>query len=58
MRVHIGESKLVVTTEPKNFHFDLRKDVDINLKNEICYIKKYNDLLAEHTIKNEIRHTL
>ena len=52
--MHIGDNKLAITTKPKNFHFDLLKYTGISLKHEICYIKKNNDLLAEHTIKNEI----
>ena len=27
-------NKLVITTEPKTFHFDLLRDVGINLKHE------------------------
>ena len=55
MGVHIGDNKLVKTTKPKTFHFDLTKDADINLKHETYSIIKYNKLLAEHTIKNHIR---
>ena len=34
------DKKLVITTEPKNFHFDLPKDVGINLKQEISFYNK------------------
>ena len=51
----MGDNQLVITTEPKTFHFDLTSDVDINLKHEIYSITKHNEFLAEHTIKNEIR---
>ena len=51
MRVHIEDSKLVVTTGHKTFHFVLLKDVDKNLKHEIGSIIKHNERLAEHTIK-------
>ena len=52
------DKKLVIKTEPKNFHFDLPKDVGINLKQEIFFIIKHNELLAEHTIRNKIRQLL
>ena len=45
----MGDNKLVITTEPKTIHFDLSKNVDNNLKYQIHFIMKYNDLLAEHT---------
>ena len=35
MEVHSGDNKLnklVITTEPKNFYFDLTQDAGINLK--------------------------
>ena len=54
MGVHIGNSKLVVTTEPNTFHFDLLKHVDINLKHEIDIIIKHNDLLAENLSEKDI----
>ena len=31
----MGHNKLVITTEPKIFHFDSLKDADINLKHAI-----------------------
>ena len=54
----IGDKRLVITTEPKTFYFNLPKDVDSNLKYEIFSIIKHNKALAEHTIKNEIRKLL
>ena len=42
----MGDNRLVITTEPKFFHLDLPKDVDINLKHEIYSIIKHNQLLA------------
>ena len=56
--MHIGDKKLVITTEPKAIHFHLSKNVDNNLKHETDLIIKHNDLLAVHTIKNKIRQLL
>ena len=58
MGVHIDSNKLVIITEPKAIHFDLSKDVDNNLKHEIDFIIKHNELLAEHAIKNWINQLL
>ena len=55
MGVHTADNKLVITTEPKSFCFDLLKDPKNNLKHEIYSIIKYSQLLADHVIKNEIR---
>ena len=55
---HIEYIKLVIIREPKPFHFNLPKDVNINLKHEIYSIIKYNELLAEHTIKNELTQVM
>ena len=52
------DSKLVITTEPKTFNFDLPKDAGINLKYEIYSTIKHNELLAKHTLKNEFRQLL
>ena len=52
MEVHIEDNKLVTITEPKTICFDLSKDVYNNLK------YKHNELLAEHTTKNEISQLL
>ena len=54
MTVHIEDNKLVLTTEPKTFHFDLPKDVSINLNHEICSIMKDFEHLAEYTIKTRL----
>ena len=58
MRVIINDKWLVITIESKNFHFDLSKHVGNNLKHEIDSIIKHDELLAEHSIKNEIRQLL
>ena len=58
MGVHFKYIKLIITTEPKTFHFDLPEDVDNSLANEIYSIIKHNELLAEHTIKNKVRQLL
>ena len=55
MGVHIVDSKLSVSTEPKTFCFDLP---DNNLTQEVYSIIKHNKLLAENTIKNEVRQFL
>ena len=54
----MADNKLAITTEPKTFNFHLPKDASINLKDEIYSLIKHNELLAEHTIKNEIRQLL
>ena len=43
MGIHIGDTKLVVTAEPKTIHFDLSKNFDNNLKHEINCIIKNNE---------------
>ena len=58
MEFHIGDNKLVITTKPKTIHFDLPKDIGINLKHEMYSVIKQNALLAEHIIKYEIRQLL
>ena len=40
------------------FCFDLSKDADNNLEHGIDSIIKHNELLAEHSIKNEVRYLL
>ena len=37
--VIMGDNRLVIKTDPKNFHFDLPKDDSINLKHETYIIK-------------------
>ena len=56
--VYIVNNKLVITTEPKTFCFDLPIDVDNNLELEIDSIIKHNELLAERAIKNKVRQLL
>ena len=58
MRVQIADNKLKITTESKNFYFNLPKDADNNLNHETYSIKKHNELLAENIIRNEIRQLL
>ena len=54
----MGDIKLLIPTKPKNFDFNLPKNTGINLKNTIYSIIKHNELLAEHTIKNEVKQFL
>ena len=54
MRVYIGHYKLAITAGPKNFSFDLPKNVYKHLKRESNSIIKHNGFLSEK-IKNEIR---
>ena len=58
MWVQTGDNQLVTTTKPKTFYFDLPEDAGINLKHGIYFIMKYNNLLAVHTTKSEIRKLL
>ena len=48
------DNKLVIITKPRTIYFDLSKTLDNNLRHEIGFIIKYNQFLAEHTIKNQI----
>ena len=52
MRVIIKDNKLVIITDPKIIHFDLRKHVNNNVKHETEFIT--NEFLAEHIIKNKV----
>ena len=54
MGVDIGDSKLTIITKPKNFRYDLPKDIDNTLEHEIDYIIRHNKLLAVYAIKNGI----
>ena len=49
---------LVITIEPKTFHFYLPKNAGISLKHEIDSVVKHNELLANHAIKREVRQLL
>ena len=51
MGVHIVDNKLVTTTEPKTFCFDLPEYADKNMEHEIYSIIKHKELLAEHAKK-------
>ena len=53
--MHIEYIAFIPTTEPKLFRFDLPKDADNNLANEIDSIIKCNERLAEHTIKKKFK---
>ena len=55
MEGYSGDDKLVMTAESQTFHSDLAKNVDNDLKHKIDSIITDNELLAECTIKNEIR---
>ena len=56
MGVHTGVNRLVITTQPKAFYFDLTQDVANTLKHETDSFIKHNEFLGEHTIKNKIVH--
>ena len=58
MGAHIRENQFPVTTGPRNFCFDLSKDVDISLKHQIYSIVKFKEHLAEDTIKNMVSQIL
>ena len=58
MGVYTGDNKFIETTRHKTFHFDLPKDADNNMKHKTNFIIKHNELLADHTIKIEIRQLL
>ena len=53
MGLHTGDNKLMITTESETVHFNLPKDVDNNLQQEIDSITKH-DLLAEDTISTRL----
>ena len=52
------DSKLLIITELKIFHFELPNDVKSMLKPEIDSIIKHNEFLVEYTIKNEVSRLL
>ena len=54
MGVNIKDNKLIIIAKPKTIRFDLTKDVCNDSKYEINSIKKHNEFLADHLIKNEI----
>ena len=58
MGVIIKETNFVIITESKTINFDLPKDSGNNLKHEIDFIKKPNEILVEHTLKKEISQLL
>ena len=54
------EENIMVIRVPKNCHFDFDrlKDVNANLKQEIEFIIKSNESLAENKIKNKTEQLL
>ena len=54
------EENIIVIRDPKNFYFYFTwcKDVDENLKDEIEFIIRSIESLAENKIKNEIEQLL
>ena len=55
MGVHFDNNKLeIIETKTFHFHFDLPKDFDMNLKDEVDYTIKRNGGLSKQRIKNEI----
>ena len=56
--VNIKDNKLAIIAVPKIILFDLLKDVCNNLNYETDSFIKHNQLLSEHTIKNEISQLL
>ena len=58
MGIHIWDNKLIIITEPKTIHFNLPKVISNNLKYEIDFIIRDNELLTEHKIKNKISRLL
>ena len=54
------EENMIMIKDPKIvcFNFYLPKDVDQNLQQEIKFIKRINEFLAETKIKNEIEQLL
>ena len=47
-------SKLLIVTEPKTIQFDLPKNVGKNLKHEIGFSIKHNEVSTDHKIKKKI----
>ena len=45
---------MILVRDPRTFDFDWPKDADENLKNEVEFIIKSNESLAENKIQNEI----
>ena len=56
--MHIEEKKVAVLTEPKTTHFDSTEFFGNNLQHAIDSVIKYNERLAEHTVKNNISQPL
>ena len=58
MGVNINRKTFLITAKLKTFYFDLPKDDEKNLKQENDFIIKHNNIIAEHTVKNEISKLL
>ena len=59
MGVYIDDIKLVIIKESKIICFDLSKEIDNSLKDEIISILlKQNKVLAEHRMENKISQLL
>ena len=54
MEVTIKDNRFVIIIKPWTIYFGLHKKVDRNMKYGIDFIIKHNEVLAEHTMKNEI----
>ena len=50
MGVISKENQFVIIIEPKTIYFDLLKKFDNNLKREIDFIIKHNEILAKFTV--------
>ena len=50
MGVISKDNQFVITIEPKTIYFDLLKKADNNLKREIDFIIKHNEILAKFTV--------
>ena len=53
MRVHIKYFELIRATESKSFCFHLFQKADNSLVKETASAIKYNELLAEHTMRRK-----
>ena len=49
-----NNNKPAIVTEPKAIDFDLRKDVNNNVKHKIDFFVKRNHFLVEQTAKDKV----
>ena len=54
MRVIIKDNQFVIIIKPKPIYFGLFRKVDNNLKPEIDFSVKHNEILPKLTVKNEV----